>query len=128
MRFLDDHRVLATGVWYENQVSPVFSNSWMLDVAAGTVLEPPKAFADFADASFSDNGLYANLRDSRGRAQLWQVNPWKPLSGLSEVDESALPWMVDPRGRFAASLTNSMARLRLHRVADFAAPVMVPWL
>jgi WD40 repeat protein len=127
LRFLDGHRLIATGVWYENQVSPVFSNSWMLDLAAGSVLEPPKDFADFADAAFSDNGLYANLRDSRGRAQLWQVHPWKPLSGLTEVDESALPWMVDPRGRFAASLTNGMARLRLHRVADFATPLLVPW-
>jgi WD40 repeat protein len=127
LRFLDASHVLATGEWYENQVSPANGNSWLLDLKAKSVLEPPAGFVDFADATFSDNGRYATLRDRKGRAQLWQVNPWKPLSGFSGDDESALPWLVDPQGRFAATLTSSMSRLHMHRVGDFENSVPMPW-
>jgi WD40 repeat protein len=125
LRFLDATHLLATGEWYDNQVNPTGGDSWLLDLKAKSVLEPPKSFADFADATFSGNGRYAVLRDRHGRSQLWQVQPWRARSGLTGETSEVLPWLVDPRGRFAISLNSSMSLLYLHDATAFATPRML---
>ena len=65
------------------------------------VVEPPAAFADFADANFSADGGLALLRNHRKQVQLWQVSPWQPRSPLLDPGARAsidyVSWQLGPR-------------------------------
>jgi WD40 repeat protein len=119
LRFLDETHLLANGDWYDNQVSPAGIDSWLLDLGAKMVIEPPAGFEDFADAAFSANGRFAVLHDDQNNAQLWQVSPWKPLSARAKLETQALPWIVDPQGRYAINVSVSMNPIRIHPAGDF---------
>jgi WD40 repeat protein len=115
LRFVDDHRLRVTLDWYGNLVSPGESDSWLLDLDRGAVIEPPEAFADFADANYSGDGRYALLRNHRRGSQLWQVAPWRPLSPMiDDVSGDYLPWLLGPDARYAAFLSLGMRPLYLY--------------
>jgi WD40 repeat protein len=120
LRFIDESHLLANGDWYDNQVSPAGIDSWLLDLGAKQVVEPPDAFEGFVNAAFSANGKFAVLLDEQDNAQLWQVSPWKPLSARARMETQALPWIVDPQGRYAISVSVSMNPIRIHPASDFA--------
>ena len=121
LRFLDGARLLATLEWYANQVSPSDSYSWLIELDPGRLVEPPPAFADFADATYSQNGRFAVLRNQQKQSQAWSVNPWKPISAMSRSAEESLPWFVDPRGRYALFLSTSMRRINILTLPDMTA-------
>jgi hypothetical protein len=130
LRFVDDKRLAVTLEWFSNQVSPTDNDTLLLDLDAGRVVEPPPAFADFADAAWSGNGRYALLRNSRMQVQLWRTTPWEAVSPL--VQASTLPpqlhsppWMLDPQGRYGARLGIRMQVLTLHPAHDLAESVEV---
>jgi WD40 repeat protein len=125
LRFVDSHRLLATFEWYANMVSPSESDSWLIDLDAARVVEPPPAFADFADASYSANGRYAMLRNHQRQSQLWQLDPWRPLSGFSAAEGDYLPWFIDPQGHYVGYLSVAMRKLRLFDSDDLASPRLV---
>ncbi|HET7930085.1 MAG TPA: WD40 repeat domain-containing serine/threonine protein kinase [Rhodanobacteraceae bacterium] len=50
----------------------------MIDVTAGRVVSPPKAFADYLAMSFGDDGRHALLFDRHGGIQRWRTLPWAP--------------------------------------------------
>ncbi len=80
LRFVGNDRLVATLEWITNQPSPGDGDSWLIDLAAKAVVEPPVAFDDFASASFSADAGHALLRKRDGSAQWWRVSPWTPLS------------------------------------------------
>ncbi|MGH8029177.1 MAG: hypothetical protein ACREO3_04485, partial [Arenimonas sp.] len=114
LRFVDNDRLRVTLEWYSNFANPTDGDSWLVDLRDSRTLEPPTGFADFADASFSPDGHYAVLRNSRRAPQLWQVQPWKPLSAPGQAEPDFLPWLVDPHGRFALHLGVAMRELTVH--------------
>jgi hypothetical protein len=117
LRFAGTRHLRATLEWYRGQASPSDGDTWLIDLAARTVLEPPAAFADFSDAMYSADGTRALLRDRAGRVQLWQVSPWTPRSELVPAptgQADALPWLITGDDRHALALGAGMRRLHVY--------------
>jgi WD40 repeat protein len=127
LRFVDDHRLRVTLDWLSNRASPDDGDTWLVDLASATVEEPPAAFTDFADATYSADGKLALLRDRRWRSQLWQVSPWRALGPRSPPMLQATPWLVVPDGQTLAFL-DMPSKLVLFRGRDFSRrqPVLLP--
>ncbi|MCE5232127.1 MAG: WD40 repeat domain-containing serine/threonine protein kinase [Mizugakiibacter sp.] len=124
LRFAGDRRLRVTFEWYSNAVSPTDSDTWLIDLDRAALIEPPAAFGDFADAAYSADGRHALLRNHRRQSQLWQLDPWRPLSSLGPTPEGRdfMPWKLSPDGRFAATLSVAMRTLSLYRLPDLATP------
>ncbi|MEO6383494.1 MAG: WD40 repeat domain-containing protein, partial [Thermomonas sp.] len=116
LRFIGNHRLRATLEWYANFVVPTDGDTWLLDLQRKTVVLPPVAPGDFSDANYSQDGRFALVRKADNRVQLWQVTPWKPLSEPVAAPGplwDALPWILSPDGRYAATLDAGMRELHL---------------
>jgi WD40 repeat protein len=128
LRFAGDSLLRVTLHWYDNQTSPTDGDSWLVDLRRKAVVEPPPAFADFADANFSADGKLALLRDHRRRVQLWQVAPWQPRSPLVDPGAQArvdnLSWLLGPR--MTALLPVAMLELRLFRMPELTSAGTIP--
>ncbi|MEO7251214.1 MAG: WD40 repeat domain-containing serine/threonine protein kinase, partial [Arenimonas sp.] len=129
LRFVDNHRLRATLEWVSNLVSPDDGDTWMIDIDHQQLIRPPAAFADFGDATFSSDGRIALLRNRQRQQQLWQVEPWRPLAPLARVQMPVatdfLPWLIDPRGRFAVSLGEELRELHFYDLPDLSRPQSV---
>ena len=123
LRFAGDGLLRVTLHWYDNMASPTDGDSWLIDLRRKAVVEPPPAFAGFADANFSADGALALLRDRRKRVQLWQVSPWQPLSPLldpgARADVDFVSWQLGPR--VSARLPIGMQQLDLFRMPQMSA-------
>lgn len=123
LRFAGADHLLATQEWYRTMPNPTGGDTWLLDLRAGRVVDPPAQFAGFSDAAFSDDARVALLRDGEGAVQAWQVSPWAPLSprrpapGIGET----VPWTLGPKGSHALALTDRNRRLHV-----FALPALAP--
>jgi hypothetical protein len=128
LRFASPSRLIVTMEWYSNLVNPAHGDSWLVDLDAAAVIEPPAAFADFADASFSSDGRHALLRNHARQSQWWQVEPWQPLSPMAASQPNYQPWLLDPRSRFALFLGVRMSRLVFLRLPELepAGVVVLP--
>lgn len=93
LRFIGNDRLRATHEWYRNQVGPSDSDTWLLDLSAAAVIEPPTAFGDLSDASYGADGRRVLLRNRRGEVQLW---------GGDAVPESPQP--LSPRRATTAAV------------------------
>lgn len=127
LRFVDDHRLRATFEWQSNLTSPDDSDTLLIDLDHAKLIEPPAAFAHFADASYSADGRIALLRNRQRQPQLWQVPQsssmqWHPLSTLAPAQADFLPWMIDPKGRFAIALGVALRHLDLHDLPGLSSP------
>jgi hypothetical protein len=116
LRFAGNDRLRVTLEWYSNLASPTDGDTWLVDLRDGAVVEPPKAFEEFADAVFDATGRLAVLRNTRHQSQLWQVGPWRALSAPVEGDIDFLPWLVDPHGRFTLALTRAMRQVTVREL------------
>lgn len=117
LRFVGNDRLRATLEWFRHYVSPTDGDSWLLDLARGTVLEPPAGFADFSDANFSRDGGIALMRNRQRQVQAWRTAPWMPLSApvtAPAAGPNALPWMIGADGRHAMALDAAMQKLHLY--------------
>ena len=94
LRFVDDHRLLATLEWYSNIVNPNDSDSWLIDLDRKAVIAPPPEFTDFADASFSPDGRHAVLRNHRKQIQAWSTDPWRPVAALTPTSPEYDPFLL----------------------------------
>jgi hypothetical protein len=121
LRFAGDSLLRVTLHWYDNLTSPTDGDSWLIDLRRKVVVEPPAAFTDFADASFSADGRLALLRNHHKRVQLWQVFPWQPRSLLTDPGKRGtvdyLSWQLGPR--VSALLPLGMLQLELFRMPQF---------
>jgi WD40 repeat protein len=128
LRFVDNHHLRATFDWYTNLVSPSEDETWLIDLDRATLIAPPTAFADFAEATYSADGRIALLRNHKAQLQLWQVpqssqSQWRPLSALiTTPSEEFQPWLLDSRGHFAAYLTVAMRQLVFYDLSDLSTP------
>ena len=129
LRFVDNRRLRVTLEWFTYVVNPVDDDTYLVDVEHARVIEPPAEFADLASANYSANGRYALLHNRHRQAQLWQVDPWRPVSIL--VPEApthgieASAWMLGPDARLLASLNRDMAGLQLYDRLRLATPRQV---
>ena len=129
-RFIDDHRLLVFGEWFQFMPNPGTSSGALIDLDRKQAITPPKQFADLAVISWAADGKHALLHDTHSNVQLWQVEPWRPLSTLtSEANQIAGGlWVLDPQLRYAAKIDNSYSKLQLydpHRL-DAPRPVALP--
>jgi WD40 repeat protein len=122
LRFAGNQRLRVTLEWYRNGVSPTDGDSWLVDLQNAVVIEPPAAFADLADVTYSADGRLALLRNQLRQVQLWQVDPWKALSTPSAGQPYFSSWLLDPQGRFALNLVDTTRRLLIHDLPDLARP------
>jgi WD40 repeat protein len=122
LRFAGNQRLRVTLEWYRNGVSPNDGDTWLVDLQHAVVIEPPPAFAELADATYSADGRLALLRNQLRQVQLWQVEPWKPLSALSAGQPYFSSWLLDPQGRFALNLVDTTRRLLMHDLPDLGRP------
>lgn len=125
LRFAGNQRLIATLEWYANLASPANTDSWLIDLDRAAVVEPPAAFADFADAAFAEDGRFAMLRNHRDQMQLWQVAPWRPISALREPVPNSRgehrPMMVGPGAGYATRLNIAMRELVVLRPPELGA-------
>lgn len=128
LRFAGNDLLRVTQHWYDNQTSPTDGDSWLIDLRRKAVVEPPAAFADFADANFSADGRLALLRNHRKWVQLWQVSPWQPRSPLLDPGAPGrsdfVSWLLGPG--MSAMLPVAMVQLDLFRNAPFALARSIP--
>jgi WD40 repeat protein len=114
MRFAGNDRLLVTLAWYPASVAPTPGDTWLVDLPRGAVVEPPTAFADFADATFTRDAQWALLRNRAGHVQLWQVSPWEPRSALLENQSTELVWLLADDAGHAVSVGDRMLGLKVH--------------
>jgi WD40 repeat protein len=128
LRFAGDSLLRATLHWYDNQTSPTDGDSWLIDLQRRVVVEPPAAFADFADANYNADGTLALLRNHRKQVQLWQVWPWQSRSPLLDPGARArvdfVSWRLGPR--LSALLPVGMEQLDLFRMPELTGAGSVP--
>ncbi len=124
LRFIGDKRLLVTLEWYSNLVHPASSDTWLIDLNPQRIVEPPSAFAAFADAAYSADARLALLRDRERRVQLWQVDPWQPVSGLYAPEPEQRVYLIDPAGRYLAHLRNVQGRLLVQEAAQDDRPAV----
>ncbi len=122
LRFVDDHALRVTMDWLGNFANPYDGDTWLINLDRAAVVEPPKSFADFADATYSEDGHFAMLRNRSKQAQLWQVDPWAPRSGLIPGTGQFTPWLLGPDARYAAFLDIAMINLRIHHFPELLQP------
>ncbi|MBS0457172.1 MAG: protein kinase [Proteobacteria bacterium] len=124
LRFIDNHRLRATLEWFTTIASPDDGDTWMIDLDQGALVEPPAAFKDFADATYSADGGYAILHDQQHRAQLWLTQPWRPQSLLVPVSFAnyEMPWLLDPQAHAAFYIPHVARYLSQYDLADLATP------
>ncbi len=106
LRFSDDGQYLVATMATPLQM-PIGPNSQQMllfSAADGNYIEPPTAFSELRNASYSANGRFALLTDMSGRAQMWKTGPWHELSPLLRLGpaqpDGAGPSLVAPDGRF----------------------------
>ena len=128
-RFIDDHRLLVFGEWFDFLPNPSTSGGVLVDLDRKEAVAPPKQFADLVDISWSSDGRHALLHDSHGHVQLWQVEPWRPLSALApELPMVGTFWVLDPQLRYAIQFGRNMSELRVFdpRHLDTLRPLPMP--
>ncbi len=132
LRFVDNHRLRATFEWYNNVVSPSDDETWLVDLDRARLIAPPAAFDDIAEATYSADGRTALLRNHKQQMQFWRIpqdSPaeWRALSELVAAPTSAIqpPWLLDPRGRFAAYLSDTMSQLTFYDLPDLSTPHVI---
>ena len=128
LRFVDNHRLRVTLEWVSNLVSPSDGDTWLIDLDRKAVVEPPVAFADFADAAYSADARHVLLRNHERKAQLWQVAPWKPLSAPGIVTGSNkgladyFPMQVGPGAGHVALLRPASREMLWYTPPDLLRP------
>jgi WD40 repeat protein/tRNA A-37 threonylcarbamoyl transferase component Bud32 len=92
--------------------APAGHDNILVDAATGLVRKPPKTrFLDFRDATYSADGRFALLRNTRHQVQLFRVADWQPLSPLRSFTTVHPMWCLGDDARFIA--TSVMTRLEL---------------
>jgi hypothetical protein len=125
LRFVGADRLRVTLEWYETWVKPVERDTYLVDLDKGATVDPPAAFAGLADAAFSADGRFAVLHDRRGQAQLWQVDPWRPVSDPYPADTPPMPYILGRGAVFAATFSEGMTAVSF---VDPRAPMGRPLL
>src|SRR5574337_1222923 len=132
LQFAPDGRVLigTAGSSSDTRVRPTAQAMVRLDAAHATWLDPPAAFADFLDASYSADGRFAVLTDQRQRSQFWATDPWRALSPLKTLPGTAglNAKLIAPSGEFVAMETgeHAVALVDPHTL-DLRAHVELGW-
>lgn len=120
LHFSDDGRRLighANSGGGASGVNPILYphdiDSVLIDVAAGKLVAPPRQFADFLAADYTEDGRHALLFDKRGNVQRWRTLPWAADGDLARIDGvvAATPDGVQLKGE--ALLTDDGATMVL---------------
>lgn len=92
---------------------PSGQDTILIDAADGRIAQPPpQRFADFRDATYSDDGRYALLRNNRREAQLFEVEGWRAVSPRRMMDPVNGMWRIGDDGRFAVQALPGRVELR----------------
>ncbi len=129
LRFVDRRRLLVTLEWFDWWVNPVDDDTYLIDLEDARVIEPPAQFINLTNANFSADGRYALLHNIHRDVQLWQVEPWQPISTLVPDTPAhgieAETWMLGRDAHWIASLGHHMGGLQLYDRKQLAAPTPV---
>ncbi|MBP3983102.1 protein kinase [Pseudoxanthomonas helianthi] len=99
----DGRHLLAERAGPRVVTRPSGQDSILVDAADGrTALPPPERFADFRDATYSEDGRFALLRNHRNETQLFQIDGWRALSERRAIDGVNPMWRIGDGARFVA--------------------------
>jgi len=92
---------------------PSGQDNILVDVTDGRImLPPPQRFADFRDATYSEDGRFALLRNRHNETQLFRVDGWQAISERHAFDTGFPMWLIGHGARFVAlSMTNRVELL-----------------
>ena len=113
LRFVDDHTLLVTLLWFEYQPSPTLNDTYPIDLDHATVSEPPAQFENFAHSVYSADARYALLFDKSGQFQFWQTDPWRPLSQKASHAEPDMPWVLTRDARTGMTMSSDRSHVQL---------------
>ena len=120
LRFVGNTHLRVTFDWLSNVTHPVDGDTWLVDLHKKAITEPPKAFVNFADAVYSAGGDFALLRNKNRQGQLWQVNPWRPLSAITTATYGLTPWLIGPDARYAAFMDTALMSVAVYALPTFS--------
>ena len=100
LRFIDSHRLLVTLDWHETQIAPSASDTWLIDLDLAKVVAPPAQFGRTTNMRVSRDGKHALLSDAEDNIQLWQIDPWQPISARVQDPAPGQPWLVGSDARY----------------------------
>jgi WD40 repeat protein len=130
LRFIDNHRLVVTMEWTDIAPSPAPYNSYLIDLDAAQVVEFPEGFPGVSSASFSADGKYALLQNTKQEIQFWQVQPWHALAAAFKQGPDEETMLIDSDaehligiGMAAQSLTFYESRTANERRTRIALPV-----
>jgi WD40 repeat protein len=124
--FIDDHRLLVAGEWFDFMPNPSTSGV-LIALDRKQAIAPPPQFKDLADITWSSDGRHALLHDAHDQVQLWQAEPWRPLSALTpELQIGGILWILDPQLRYAVQFGRTLTELRLFNPRRLDAPRPLP--
>ena len=116
LRFVNDQRLRVTLEWFDFVTNPSGDDSFLVDLDRAEVVALPAKFVDPTDAVYSADGHYALLRNTHHEIQLWQVEPWQPLSPkfAEPRHHEYLPWALGRDARFAIAFNSDMSSLDIY--------------
>lgn len=80
---------------------PSGQDNILIDATSGRIVSPPaERFADFRDATYSEDGRFALLRNRHNEAQLFRIDGWLALSERRATDAVNPMWQVGDDARF----------------------------
>jgi WD40 repeat protein len=102
LTFTENRRLRVTLEWFEFVANPSGGDSFLVDLDRAEVITPPQ-FADLRETIYSADGQFALLRNRHQKLQLWQVEPWRPISPLlaETARPRGTPWALGRSARFA---------------------------
>ena len=113
LRFVDDHTLLATLLWFEYQPNPTLNDTYPIDLDHATVRSLPPEFKDFAHSVYSADASHALLFDTSGQFQFWQTDPWRPLSPMAPHAEPDMPWSLTRDARTGLTMSSDRTHVQL---------------
>ncbi|MBS0557328.1 MAG: protein kinase [Proteobacteria bacterium] len=127
LHFIDDHRLLVIGEWFEFLPNPATSGGALIDLDRKQAIAPPRQFADLTDITWAADGRHVLLHNA-DKVQLWQVDPWRPLSPLAPemMINGARSWILDPQLHYAVQVGRNMGELRVFDPHHLDAPRTIP--
>ena len=105
LRFIDNHRLLVTLEWYTYWTNPNEGDSLLVNLDSASQVRPPALFKGLSHSQFSADGRHALLFGERREVQLWQVEPWAPISpAVPQIKDNTSPYLLLPKANQALRL------------------------
>ena len=94
----DGRYLVVTAQWPTPVINPSGQSMMLVDVASGRLVQPPRGFARFQDATFSADGGTALLRGNDNSARVFRTADWTAIGPLVRRDFETGAWLMSADG------------------------------